>query len=229
MSSSSEAAQAFTINGLAARELEQQQCAVVYIPEIGAPHVLFTHAGMAIGHVGVNFGAISAMEITAPDANPGGESNALPVVRSILYDALNLRDGLDIAKASLPSYATTIIVGDGRNELRSARITVDGVGGVIERYDQAVDIGSTMRGVIFATIPALENNLETRLTYFSSSGMTHDDMKLIVSESPFAEAGNNLLNIVVDGQHMALWVSAAKTTADAGTPVDLLDFQALLP
>ena len=223
------ATQSFSVNGPSVRDLHQHQCAVLYIPDKGAPHVLFTYAGMTIGHVGVNLGAISAMEITDPAATMGSNVNGLPIIRSILYDALNLRDGLDIAKDNLPSYSTSIVVGDGRNELRSARITVDGIGGYTERYDQIADIGGSTRGLVYATTPLLESALQTRLGDFATSVFSVENQRIIVNESPFAEAGRNLLNIVMDGEDMALWVSAATGTTDASAPEELLDFQALLP
>jgi len=139
---------------------------------------------------------------------------------------------LNIVKNNLPSYSTTIIVADGRNELRSARITVDGVGGYTERYDQIADIGGSTRGLVFATTPLLESALQTRLGDFAYQVFSVENQRIIVNESPYAEAGRNLLNIVmdVDGEStMALWVSAAVGVTDAGTPVELLDFQALLP
>jgi len=224
-----DAAQSITVNGPAARDLHQYQCAVVYIPDLGAPHLLFTYAGLAIGHIGVNLGAISVFEIGDPSAASSDIFNAMPIMRTVLYDALNLRDGAELVKQNMPDYPTTVVLGDGRYELRSVRLRRDGMGGLEERYDLAPNVGFTSRGIIYAAVPLLENTLGMRLDNFSPGQLTIDNLRTIAAEPPFAETGNNLLNLVIDGEAMNIWLSTADGVTDAGTPNNILNFQALLP
>jgi len=72
-------------------ELADYLCAVVYIPNKGAPHTLVTYAGLAFGYTGINLGAISASEI--PYADVASISNTQPLMRTIFYDAFSLPRG----------------------------------------------------------------------------------------------------------------------------------------
>ena len=188
---------------------------------------MFSHAGLAVGHFGVNLGAVSAMEIIDPGA-AAGSANSLALIRSLMYDALSLRDGIEMVKADLPGYATTVVLGDGRYELRSARLRGDGLGGLEERYDLAGDFATSTRGIIYASIPLLESAVQTQIDGYLPS-VTVAELQALAASSPSAEVGNNLLNIVVDGFTMELLVSTAIGTNDAGIPDNKLDFQALLP
>jgi len=231
LSLGTDAAQAVSINGPAARDLHQYQCAVMYIPDKGVPHIVFTYAGLTIGQFVTNLGGISAMEIVDPAAIATGQSNALCLLRSLVYDTLNLRDGVDIVKGSLPGYASSVVLGDGRYELRSARIRTDGLGNFEERYDLASDFGATNCGIIYATVPLFESALQTQIAGYVPPGATVDNLRTIAGSAPSAEAGFNLLNLVVDNSEeaMEIWLSTASGLTDAGYPDNKIDAQNLLP
>jgi PhoPQ-activated pathogenicity-related protein/chitodextrinase len=221
-----------SINGPAARNLHQYQCAVMYIPNLGAPHMLFTYAGLAIGHVGVNLGAISAVEFIDPAAVDTGQANSMPLIRSLLYDALNLTDAMDMVKQNLSGYASTVVLGDSRYELRSARLRGDGLGGIEERYDLAADFGTASRGIVYgAAVPLLDAAVAARLDDFIPPYISVTDLRTVIGSAPFAEVDNNLLNVVIDGQgeKLDIWLSRAVGAIDAGIPDNQLNMQALLP
>ena len=237
--STSDSGHAISINGPAARDLHQYQCAVLYIPDLGAPHLMFTYAGLAIGHVGVNLGAISAVEIVDPAATDNGQANALPLIRSLMYDALNLTDAVNMVKTNPPGYASTIVIGDGRYELRSARLRGDGLGGIEERYDLASEFGTSNRGIVYGAVPLLETAVQTGIGELIPPSVSANQLFTLAGTAPFAEADNNLLNLVIDcqglyqsGSHfqgLDIWLSRAVGAIDAGIPDNQLHMQPLLP
>ncbi|HDP34045.1 MAG TPA: hypothetical protein ENN29_02930, partial [Candidatus Hydrogenedentes bacterium] len=230
--SGSDAAHAVTVNGPMARDLHQYQCAVVYIPDKGAPHTVFTYAGLTIGHVAVNLGAISAVEVIEPDSAIPGATNMLAAIRSIMYDSYSLRDAIAAAKAALPGYAATLVLGDGRNELRSALLRTDDTGTLVEeRYDLANTVGAGSRGIIYAAIAAVADALKTQIESVVPSGVDINELSAIAGTAPSAQTGSNLLSLVVDadGYDFNIWFSTAQGGTDAGIPGNALNMQLLLP
>lgn len=238
----------------------KQQCAVVYIPDDGVPHTILTHAGLTFGRIGVNLGGISATEIVDPpvwnaqtgtwdDPYTGGryaysgvEPNALPLLRTVLYDTTSLREAVSIVKKAQMLRPLTMLLSDGRNEMRGARVKVLPGGLVLEeRYDLALsDFNiANARGVVYGTNTVLQPALSEALSGLLDPNMSFADMIGIANTEPFAQAGANAANVVVDGSNLNIFVSIARQGAggeyldafkniDFNNP-DYVNMQLLLP
>jgi PKD repeat protein/PhoPQ-activated pathogenicity-related protein len=209
----------------------KQQCAVVYIPDDGLPHTILTHAGLTFGRVGVNLGGISALEVVDPPVwNPdlgilvdpytgqrfgltGLEPNALPLLRSVLYDSTSLREAVGIVKRAQLVRPVTMLLSDGRNELRGARVKVLPGGLVLEeRYDLALsDFNiANARGVVYGTNTVLQPALSEALSALLDPGLSFADLVGIANMQPFAQADRNTANVVLDGTSLNVFVSIAR-------------------
>lgn len=207
------------------------QCAVLYIPDDGVPHTVLTHAGLTFGRIGVNLGGISSLEIVdvpvwneeagewidpytgEPFAFTGLEPNALPLTRTILYDSLNLRDAVALVKAAPLQRPTTMLLSDGRAELRSARLRMYPGNEVLEeRYDLALSDFeiADKRGVVFGALSELQPPLQTAIEELLPSRITFEEMVGLVNTTPFAQPGANPMNVVIDGTMLNIFVSVAK-------------------
>ena len=110
--------------GLADDYWDDFLCMVLYVPDSGVPHVSCTYAGLAFGFTGGNLGGITVSTVAQSGVTPG--LTVAPVMRSLLYDALNLRSALDLAEsAEYPPQNVTLVIGDGRNERRAAKVRFD--------------------------------------------------------------------------------------------------------
>ena len=132
---------------------------------------------------------------------------------------------------NLPSYATTVVLGDGRYELRSARLRSDGVGGLEARYDLAGDLSAANRGIVYAATLSSESALETQIAGYGPPAISVDNLRTIAGAAPSAEAGFNLMNLVINNneRYMDIWLSTAAGLADAGIPDLRIKAQDLLP
>ncbi len=238
-----DAAHSVTINGPLARQLHQYQCAVMYIPDAGLPHTVFTYAGLTFGRTGVNLGGISAVEVPDPDGgdvfDPQRRSGAA-LIRSILYDALSLRDAVGMLKANAPRRRTTLIFGDGRNELRGAMLRLNSNGDIeTERYDLAThpDWALQRRGLVADSEPLLRSELHNLLYQYilaelPSGLLTLDNLYMITATPPFARPNRNLLNVVYNsaGYWLQIDVAVAKDNDEARLDAfETIDMQRLLP
>jgi hypothetical protein len=205
------------LNGPLARQLHQYQCAVVYIPNQCAPHTVFTHAGLAFGRTGINLVGISAVEIMEPpDAGTDSAPNAMPLMRSILYDAFNLRDGVSIMKQTPLNRNTKLLLGDGRNEIRGALIKINPEGAVLfERYDLSQsDFSLSTRGILYAAKNAATAALHTQIINLLPS-LSLTEMLGLANNTVIAESGRNMLNVVYIPEELNISFAAARALQEA--------------
>ncbi len=114
---------------------------VVYVPDRGFPHVLFTYAGLVTAPFGANVAGIALSEDgsdkeTLPfDPNfvnrfviqqaggfPQGSSHFLLDFRKALYDSASLREALSFLDTQPRALTRTLLIHDGRNETRAVKI-----------------------------------------------------------------------------------------------------------
>ncbi len=203
------AAHAITVNNELGLNLAQYLCAILYIPDKGAPHTVLTCAGLAFGYTGINLGAISAAEL--PDPGTSGLSYAMPMMRTILYDAFSLRDAVSIAEEE-PPLNTSLLFSDGRNESRGVRARTDEIGIIPPlRYDLAKDdFDISIPGIVYESQPDLLEDLKLELAaYIDTNNLTLKSLRDVANTEPFAITGKNILNVIYDGQPLDIYVSVA--------------------
>ncbi len=206
----SEAAHAVTLNNELGIDFAQHLCAILYIPDKGAPHTVFTYTGLAFCYTGVNLGAISAVEV--PDPGTSGVSDALPLMRTIFYDAFSLRDAISIAEDT-PPLNTALVFGDGRNEFRGVRVRTDDIGILPPlRYDLAEDdFGLSLPGIVYESAPTRLDILREELDK-SIDKLTLKTLLTTANSPLFADAGKNILNVVYDDVPLDIYVNVADST-----------------
>jgi hypothetical protein len=219
-----------TINTNLGLDLTDHLCTVVYIPNQGLPHTVFTFAGLAFGLTGINLGGISTSEIPNPDSLLNN-ANALPLLRSVLYDALSLRDAIALVTENLP-LNTTLVIGDSRNENRAVRIRA-GASGVepILRYDLAWSEFALKRpGIVYDTRPDLQTALKLGLNTVINN-LDLEKLYGLVNTNPFATPGQNILNVLYEGITLSITANPANKPLSAyqNQPGITFYMQELLP
>ncbi len=238
MLTSGDAAHALSINGPLYRDLHAYQCLVMYIPDNGAPHTVFTYAGLAFGRTGINLGGVSVSETYDPSVGAAEvfdpqKRNAMPVMRSVLYDGLGLSDAVALVKAFPPRRSSTVVLGDGRNEMRGALINMGAAGVVEERYDYALsDFGQFKRGIVYRSEPLLQPALQASLAA-GINQVSLEGMFLLLNAEPFSKPGANLLNVAYDSSGWLLSIGFTKAEGGLEAYRDLspgfFHMQLLLP
>ena len=204
--------------------------AVVYIPNKGAPHTILTHPGLAVGYAGVNLGGISVAETPNPIVASEGLSG-LTLMRRVLYDAFSLRDAVAIVQTEALQ-DTSLILGDGRNERRGARIRTGDTGGQLPvRFDLASEDFSLQRpGIVYDSRPDWRLLLRQAIQgYIGDLKLT--DLYTLGNQSPFAAPATNILNVLFDSAQMNISINKAEAPLGASNNVLPLIFnmQQLLP
>lgn len=227
LSDNSGAGHAVTVNSALGLDLADYLCAVLYIPNKGAPHTLFTYPGLAVGYTGINLGGISASEVPDPDAL-AGDSNAFALMRSIMYDAFSLRSAIATAEAT-PPLNTSLVFGDARNEVRGVRIQTDESGILPLRYDLVEDVGGDTPGIVFDTMLERRDDLDTAITA-EVDDFTVESLLGLANREPFAETGENILNVVYEGVPLNINVNKAQGGVEAFEgETEAFNMQDLLP
>ena len=224
----SEAVHGVTVNSVLGLDLaDKYLCAILYIPNKGAPHTVFTYPGLAVGYTGINLGGISANESPDPAAS-AADGNALPVMRSILYDAFSLRSAIDMVEAA-PPLNTSLVLGDGRNEMRGARVRTDDIGLLPLRYDLVEDLGGDTPGIVFESAPDVADEYEAAIQDILGD-LTLEGLLGLANSEPFAAAGENILNVAYESVPLNIQLNKAEGSSEAfKTSTEAFNMQALLP
>lgn len=218
-----------TINDQLGIDLANHLCAILYIPNKGAPHTVLTYSGLVFGYTGINLGGISMVETPDPDA-PANTANSLSLMRSVLYDAFSLRDAIEWVEAN-PPFNTSVIIGDGRNEQRGVRIRTEETGITPPlRYDLAFEEFNVKRpGVLYDSRPDLRNTLKVDVNLIKSNANLAS-LYTIANKPPYVANGKNILNIVFDNELLNISVNKADSLLEAYKKAPLLfNMQLLLP
>ncbi|NLN93428.1 MAG: PKD domain-containing protein [Candidatus Hydrogenedens sp.] len=199
-----------TVNDSFGLKLAPYQCAVVYIPDEGVPHTVFTYAGLTFGHTGVNLGGISGADI--PNMTPDADlSTGMPLLREVLYDSLNLRQAVSAAQQGL-TRGTGTVFADGRNEVRTAYVSTFPQ---VERFDMTQDqLAYSVPGMIFGSsqdsVGTLKFLLESNVSKFTS-----DTLFDITTSNSLALPKNNVLNVIYEGEPLTIIVQTSTGLASA--------------
>ena len=212
--------------------LQDHLIAVLYVPEKGVPHIVFTYAGLAFGLTGVNLAGISINNTLEPDAAAG--NNSAPLVRSVLYDALSLREAADTIAATPPARASSFIITDGRNEKRAVRLRFSDSGQMLEeRYDLAKSVfGLERPGIVYGAGSAVAQDSLASLLTANIATLTRTKLLTIAGTVPTAMTGYNILNVGYEfvGSDLMVYVAVARDGMEAYQDYfDQIFMQQLLP
>ncbi len=217
--------------GLADDYWEDFLCMVLYVPDTGAPHVSCTYTGLAFGFTGGNLGGITVSTVAEPGLTPG--LTGAPLMRRVLYDALSLRGALDLVEsAEYPPQNITLVIGDGRNERRAAKVRFDSDGDATgKRYDLAwSDFYLKKPGIIYEAGAA--GSTLKQLLNPNINALDFNRVVTTAATRPVAALGGNLMNVVYDftGYDFVVYVAIARSGQEAFQDyLDHASIQALLP
>ena len=178
---------------------------ILYVPETGVPHVNCTFAGVTLGFTGANLAGITVSPISTPGTQPG--PTALPLMRSLLYDALSLRDALDGLQLgavneeldeAYPPTNINFLIGDGRNEKRAVQAIFGPDAVLCVRYDFArSNFNLYIRGIVLdASSDEGLTALESILRRCVNSPFRFTNLSAIAAVPPMSLDNTNLLNII---------------------------------
>jgi hypothetical protein len=223
--------QSYTLNiPLATGARQNFPCVVMYVPTDGFPHVNFTSAGLAFAHAGLSSAGLSLTDI--PDANGGApitQLHYLPAFREIMYEANSLRNALGLVQDLMPARNHHYLIGDGRFEIRGAKVRRDSSGYSIWLDNDPADefAPNVLPKLLYSTEPASANLAFLLLN--SNYGAINDAAMRSFAQS-FAKPGQNTLNLVMNST--AFSAEAAYASGSSGAferPFVSFDFQAELP
>ncbi|NLV42782.1 MAG: PKD domain-containing protein [Candidatus Hydrogenedentes bacterium] len=239
---------AATINGPLARVLNtsagpkrmSDYLAVnVYIPDRGAPHAVFAYAGLAVGRTGVNLGGVTLSEASlhdSPAASNLANLNFQFLFREALYDALGLRDAVDLMTSLPPQHAQQFFIADGRNELRGAVVRFDAPNAApVVNYNLSGDFDAVTprkAGMFYgAKDAATLLNFDTFNIGPSFGAFTQNAMENI-AKSPYVATTGNMLDTayrIGESEVMIRFSPALSGAPATSQPWYGFDMQRLLP
>jgi len=209
---------------------QDRRVVVLYIPKDGFPHAIFTSAGLVHSHVGVNIAGVSIAEIAdGNDSLLTNEQHFLFAERAILYDANSLREGVLKVRSLLPTRAHHYLLGDGRFELRGAKVRRNSQGFATWLADDPNDEYSpqVLPELLYSVMPNYVDSTFSSL--YSYYGNLDDDYIEELTKALRAP-GQNVMNVVINNTAFSARVAYGDGTNDASTqPYVTFDFQSELP
>ena len=223
--------QSYTLNiPLATGARQNFPCVVMYVPTDGFPHVNFTSAGLTFAHAGLSSAGLSLTDI--PDANGGApitQLHYLPAFREIMYEANSLRNALGLVQDLMPARNHHYLIGDGRFEIRGAKVRRDSSGYSIWLDNDPADefAPSVLPKVLYSTEPAPAAGAYFLLN--SGYGALNNTALRTFAQS-FGKSGQNTLNVVMNTTAFSAEAAYASALSEAfNRPFVSFDFQAELP
>lgn len=205
----------------------------IYLPDEGIPHVVPTFAGFVGAHTGLNLrGIVLAQMGDSPPSEMPYDVHAphfTVYFRTMLYDARNLTETLEIFSAQRNTKRYHLVLGDGGEELRAVKILAHAP----EPDDRRVRIWSDNDpDDEFAphVLPCLVYNDEGRGAFpvLKEQYGRIDGESLIRLANRIPIKGGNVTNIVYDATGLRMWVSYAGGNLEAyQRPYVFLDLRTL--
>ncbi len=227
--------------GGVAKSPQDYACIVVYIPEAGVPHTLLTFAGLSTGRTGINLGGISwsdQIDTSVATYNTANTGHSF-LARTVLYDALNLDEAVDLVKATPVERASYFVIADGRNHLRGA--VVHSIPGQtpVAVYNQSGTfdaVAPKTAGMVYQTSPTLGlASYQTAIQSFWGS-FTESNFTLLANSPsvtlPTPTSAINQLNAVYNCSETELRVNFSYAVGQSmafNQPYAVFDMQQLLP
>ena len=214
-----------TVNESMGLKIAPYQCAVMYIPDQGIPHTVFTYAGLTFGRTGINLGGISGVDI--PNLTSDADlSTGMPLLREALYDSLNLREAVATARTGL-SRGTALVFSDGRNEYRSAYVPA---APGITRFDMTLDqMRYPVPGLVFGTSQDPYETLSFLLNSTIST-FTSEVLLNVTNNNALTDSKRNTLNVVYEGEPLTVVIQTASSSLSARWDIpEYMNMQLLLP
>jgi hypothetical protein len=193
---------------------------VVYLPAQGQPHAIPTFAGIIGANCGMNAAGIVLSEMgDAPAREMPYELKAphfMTWFRTILYDARNLTEALEVFRAQPQTKRYHFVFGDGKSEKRAVKIRAhcapDGTCEIVQwgGNDPKDELAPHI-------LPDIVYQDEGRGA-FPSLKANHgklDRQKMIETACSIPIKGGNVMNAVFDGTGLRCWVSYARGASEA--------------
>ncbi len=206
---------------------------VVYIPDVGIPHVVPTFAGMIGAHTGLSARGIALAEMGDASAKEAPYHVHAPhfttYFRTMLYDATTLTEALEIFKAQPATKRYHFVFGDGLSEKRAVKVRAHSP----EPADRWLTIWKDndpqdeFAPQVLSCIVYNDEGRGAFPTLQASHGKLNGE-KLVDLANRIPIKGGNVENVVYDATGLRLWVSYAKGAQEAfERPYVFLDLQKL--
>jgi hypothetical protein len=206
---------------------------VVYIPEVGAPHVIPTFAGMIGAHTGMNARGIALAEMG--DASEGEMPYQVHAphftvfFRTLLYDADSLSRALEIFQVQPLTKRYHFVFADGQTERRAVKIRAHSP----EDPQQQVTIWNDndptdefAPNVLSCVVYNDEGRGAFPILKREYGKLNGPKMVDLANHIPIK--GGNLINVVYDATDLKLWVSYARGDQEAyQRPYNEIDLKTL--
>ncbi len=193
---------------------------ILYIPDVGIPHVVPTFAGMIGAHTGMNARGIALSEMGDSSAKEAPYQVHAPhftvFFRSMLYDCRSLTQTLELFQSQPPTKRYHYVFGDGQTEMRA----VKGRAHSPEPKERWLSIwkdNDPNDEVAPQVLSCVVYNDEGRgaFPWIQQDFGKLNGEKLVALANRIPIKGGNVENVVYDATAFRLWVSYAKGTKEA--------------
>ncbi|MCC6145631.1 MAG: hypothetical protein IT368_17630, partial [Candidatus Hydrogenedentes bacterium] len=209
------------------RGLQDYRQLTLYIPDDGVPHTTIGFTGLIMPPAGINLGGITTAAVG--DANPvapAASSHFLPMFREILYEGRSLRGALDIVDNTPLVQDHRFLFGDGRNEMRGAKVRVLPPDQDVWFEDDPTDeVAPNVAPGLLYVDP--DDSIYTKLD--DDYGVLNETIMRAIAGSEGA-ADSNIMNVVTHGFTLDISVSYANGTSPASAqPYATFNMQEEMP
>lgn len=200
--------------------LQDYPIIVVYKPAEGIPHIQTSFAGYIASHSGMNAeGVVLGEKGASPSKeypyNYDGIHFSL-LFRTMLYDANNLDNALDMIESAKLIKRYFLYISDGKEESKGAAIAVvttpDEVKLSIYKENEKPE-GISLKVMENCIYYTMDNDIA--YAFINMNSGKFDAEKMINLSKAVASKGGNLLNVVYNASTLEMWVAYANGPADA--------------
>ncbi|MCP4639155.1 MAG: hypothetical protein GY851_01910 [bacterium] len=194
---------------------------VVYVPDEGVPHVNVTFAGFIGCNTGMNAEGITLSEI---GDSPGREypfdlngTHFTTMFRTILYDATNLGEAVDMIKNAKRIKKYHFVVGDGApkgdREKGAVKMKAHAPDLIIwtDNDENDDDAPNVMNDLVYHA----EGRDPLAWEHIQANYGSYDSQSMIGFSKAVPTHGGNLLDVVYDATGQELWVAYAEKMDEA--------------
>jgi hypothetical protein len=193
---------------------------VIYVPDVGAPHVVPTFAGFSGAHTGMNFHGIALSEMGDASGREAPYFVHAPhftaFFRTMLYDADSLTEALEIFRRQPMTKRYHFVFGDGRTDRRAVKVRAHSPEPADRRLMIWKDNDATDEFApnVLSCVVYNDEGRGAFPTLKSAHGKLNGEA-LVKLANQIPIKGGNVINVVYDATDLKMWVTYAHGSEEA--------------
>ncbi|HAP08510.1 MAG TPA: hypothetical protein DCR20_11845 [Planctomycetaceae bacterium] len=193
---------------------------VIYVPDVGSPHVVPTFAGFSGAHTGMNFHGIALSEMGDASGKEAPYFVHAPhftaFFRTMLYDADSLTEALEIFRQQPMTKRYHFVFGDGRTDRRAVKVRAHSPEPADRRLMIWKDNDATDEFApnVLSCVVYNDEGRGAFPTLKSGHGKLNGEA-LVKLANQIPIKGGNVINVVYDATDLKMWVTYAHGSEEA--------------